>query len=151
MLLLWFKTSSKKNGKKNGKQQYLCRTCSKHFMAGNRLNNNDIISDYVEHKFTLKELSVKYGKSVSTMQRILRKMRHIHTISKYKEVVILLDTTYWGRNSGLMVIKDAQRGKILWHKHIRHGIVSLYRRRRMVSRTRLQNTWNSMRWTQRVI
>ena len=56
---------------------------------------------------------MKYWKSVSTMQRILRKMRHIHTISKDKEVVILLDTTYWGRNSGLMVIKDAQRGKIL--------------------------------------
>ena len=88
-------------------------------MAGNRLNNND-------NKFTLKELSVKYWKSVSTMQRILRKMRHIHTISKDKEVVILLDTTYWGRNSGLMVIKDAQRGKILWHKHIRHETVSLY-------------------------
>lgn len=60
------------------------------------------------------------------MQRILRKMRHIHTISKDKEVIILLDTTYWGRNSGLMVIKDAQRGKILWHKHIRHETVSLY-------------------------
>lgn len=73
-------------------------------MAGNRLNNNDIKSDYVEHKFTLKELLVKYGKSVSTMQRILRTMRHIHTISKDKEVVIPLDTTYWGRNSGLMVI-----------------------------------------------
>lgn len=25
-----------------------------------------------------------------------------------------------------MVIKDAQRGKILWHKHIRQETVSLY-------------------------
>ena len=30
------------------------------------MNTNDIIDDYVVHKFTLEELSVKYGKSVST-------------------------------------------------------------------------------------
>ena len=77
------------------------------------MNTNDIIDDYVVHKFTLEELSVKYGKSVSTMQRRLRQMRHIHTISKHKDVVILIDTTYWGYNHGLMVIKDAIRGKIL--------------------------------------
>ena len=37
-----------------------------------------------------------------------------------------MDTTYWNRNSGLMVIKDALRGKILWHKHVRHETISLY-------------------------
>ena len=30
-------------------------------MSGKRLDDNDIISDYVEHKFTLKELSVKHN------------------------------------------------------------------------------------------
>ena len=53
-------------------------------------------------------------------------MRHIHTISKDKDVVILMDTTYWGRSSGLMVIKDALRGKILWHKHVQHETIALY-------------------------
>lgn len=53
-------------------------------------------------------------------------MRHIHTISKHKDVIILMDTTYWGRNSGLMVIKDAIRGKILWHKHVKHETIALY-------------------------
>ncbi len=53
-------------------------------------------------------------------------MRHIRTISKDKYVVILMDTTYWGRTSGLMVIKDALRVKILWHKHVRHETIALY-------------------------
>ena len=53
-------------------------------------------------------------------------MRHVHTISKQKDVVILMDTTYWNRNSGLMVIKDALRGKILWHKHVHHETIALY-------------------------
>ena len=85
---------------------------------------NDIISDYVEHKLTLKELSVKYRKGVSTIQRRLRQMRHIHVISRYKDVVIQMDTTYWGRNYGLMVIKDALRGKILWYKYVRNETVA---------------------------
>ena len=42
-------------------------------------------------------------------------------MSRYKDMVIRMDTTYWGRNYGLMVIKDALRGKILWHKYVRHG------------------------------
>ena len=90
------------------------------------MNDSEIISDYVEHKFTLKELSAKYRKSVSTIQRSLRKMRHRRTISKDKEVVILLDTTYWGRNFGLMVIKDALRNKILWHKYVRYETIADY-------------------------
>lgn len=115
-----------KYGIQRGKQQYFCKKCKRKFSGGKRLDSNEIISDYVEHKFTIKELSVKYRKSVSTIQRSLRKMRHIHTVFKHKDVVILMDTTYWGRNSGLMVIKDAIRGKILWHKHVKHETITLY-------------------------
>lgn len=43
-------------------------------------------------------------------------MRYVHKIAKYKDVTIQMDTTYWGRDFGLMVIRDALRGKILWHK-----------------------------------
>ena len=96
------------------------------FFGGNRLIASDIISYYVEHKLTLRELSVKYRKSVSTIQRRLRQMRHVHVISRYKDVVIQMDTTYWGRNYGLMVIKDALRGKILWHKYVRNETVTGY-------------------------
>lgn len=87
---------------------------------------SDVISDYVEHKMTLGELSAKYSKSVSTIQRKLRQMHHVRIISKYKHVVIQMDTTYWGRNYGLMVIKDALRNKILWHKYVKHETIADY-------------------------
>ncbi len=45
-------------------------------------------------------------------------MRHVHMISKYKDVVINMDTTYWGRHFGLVIIKDAFRNKVLWHKFV---------------------------------
>ena len=110
----------------NGRQLYFCKSCGRKFVGGNRLKTNDIISDYVEHKLTLGELSVKYCKSVSTIQRKLRQMRHVHVISRYKDVTIQMDTTYWGRNFGLMVIRDAVRGKILWRKYVRHETIADY-------------------------
>lgn len=35
------------------------------------------------------------------------------------KIVGLMDTTYWGRNWGLLVIKDAVSGKVLWRKYIK--------------------------------
>ena len=54
-------------------------------------------------------------------------MRYIHKISKDKDVIVLIDTTYWGRNFGLMVIKDAYRNKILWYKFVYHETISDYK------------------------
>ena len=53
-------------------------------------------------------------------------MRHIHIVSKEKGVVINMDTTYWGRNFGLMAIKNTFRNKILWYKFVRHETISDY-------------------------
>ena len=72
-----------KYGLRNGRQLYKCKCCNRRFVGVNRLAVNDIISDYVEHKLTLKELSVRYRKSVSTIQHRLRQMRHIHVIFRY--------------------------------------------------------------------
>lgn len=38
-----------------------------------------------------------------------------------------MDTTYWGRNFGLMIIKDAFRNKILWYKFVRSETIADYR------------------------
>lgn len=54
-------------------------------------------------------------------------MSHIHIISSYKDVVILMDTTYWGRSFGLMIIKDAFRNKILWYKFVKNETVADYK------------------------
>lgn len=115
-----------KNGKREGRQLYKCNDCGRRFVGGKRLITNEIISDYVEHKMTLRELSDKYCKSVSTVQRKLRQMRRVQTVSRYKEVVVQMDTTYWGRDYGLMVIKDALRNKILWHKYVTHETIADY-------------------------
>lgn len=75
---------------------------------------------------TLRQLSEKYSLSVRTIWERLKGMRHVHVISKYRDVVINMDTTYWGRHFGLMIIKDTFRNKILWHRFVRDESVSGY-------------------------
>lgn len=75
---------------------------------------------------TLSELSVKYAKRVSTIQRKLHQMHNVRVICRHKHVVIQMDTTYWVRNYGLMVIKDSLRNKILWHKYVKHETIADY-------------------------
>ena len=75
-----------------------------------------MITDYIEGKQTIAQLAAKYGVREKTIRRDLKGMRYVHKIAKDKHVIIQIDTTYWGRGFGLMVIKDALRKKILWRK-----------------------------------
>lgn len=105
---------------------YKCKDCGKQFIGGKRRNKSQVITDYIEGKQTLRQLALRYDVSERTIRRDLTGMRFVHSISKYKDVTVQLDTTYWGRHFGLMVIKDALRNKILWHKYVRNETISQY-------------------------
>ena len=62
-------------------------------------------------------------------------MRYVQKISKFKQVIIQMDTTYWGRNFGLMVIKDALRKKILWRKYV-SALLKWHRSRNFSTKSR---------------
>lgn len=53
-------------------------------------------------------------------------MRYVYKIARYKTVTIQMDTTYWGRGFGLMVIRDALRGNVLWQKYVHHETIAQY-------------------------
>lgn len=104
----------------------MCLDCGRQFVGGYKPTEEDIITDYIDNKMTLRQLSEKYSLSVRTVWGKLGDMRHVHVISKYKNVVINIDTTYWGRHFGLLIIKDAFRNKVLWHKFVSDEKVSDY-------------------------
>ena len=105
---------------------YKCKECGRRFSGGVRRDKSQVITDYVEGKQTINQLAAKYGVSSKTISRDLKGMRYVQKISKDKEVTIQMDTTYWGRNFGLMVIKDALRKKILWRKYVTHETIADY-------------------------
>lgn len=98
---------------------FKCKSCDRQFVGGKRLNHRQIEIDYVDGKQTLSQLAAKYGVCTKTIWNSLESMRHKRVISKDKDVVVEMDATYWGRNFGLLIIKDALRNKILWYKFIR--------------------------------
>ena len=102
-----------RNGLRGRKQQYKCKDCGRRFDGSVRRDKARVITDHVEGKQTQERLAVKYGVNVKTIRRDLEGMRHVHKIAKYKDVTVQMDTTYWGRDFGLMVIRDALRGNVL--------------------------------------
>lgn len=105
---------------------YKCKDCGRQFRGGERRDKSQVITDYVEGKQTREQLAAKYGVSSKTIGRDLEGMRHVQKISKDRQVVIQMDTTYWGRGFGLMAIKDALRKKVLWRKYVTHETIADY-------------------------
>jgi len=35
-----------------------------------------------------------------------------------RDVIVMMDTTYWGRRFGVVIFKDAIEGDVLWYKFI---------------------------------
>ena len=93
-----------RNGLRGRKQLYKCKDCGRQFLGGHRRDKSQVITDYVEGKQTLQQLATKYKVSERTIRRDLESMRFVRKKAKYKEVTVQLDTTYWGRRFGLMVI-----------------------------------------------
>ena len=83
-----------------------------------KIDVHELYEEYVFGKQTLRQLSVKHGISVSSIQRTLKSAQSECMVSSKKKVVVLMDTTYWGWNFGVVVMKDWRTGKILWRKFI---------------------------------
>ena len=115
-----------RNGLRGRTQRYRCKDCGRRFDGDVRRDKSQVITDYVEGKQTLEQLAAKYGVNERTIRRDLESMRYVRKVAKHKDVAIQMDTTYWGRNFGLMVIRDALRGNVLWHKYVRHETVARY-------------------------
>jgi hypothetical protein len=62
---------------------------------------------YTKGKQTYSQLALTYGCSIKTIQRKLDKHQIAEEKKIIRPVIVLMDTTYWGRNFGVMLFKDA--------------------------------------------
>lgn len=77
-----------------------------------------MVSDYSSGRFTVSDLAGQFNVSVSTVKRRLERMGAGQIHLEAREVVVLMDTTYWGRNFGVVIIMDATNSRVLWFKFI---------------------------------
>lgn len=65
------------------------------------------------------DIAEELGRSARSIYRLLeaRYTESLPTLQPCK-AVLLMDATYWGRKFGVVIIKDANRGGVLWYKFI---------------------------------
>lgn len=95
-------------------------------MGGERLDSQGLWYEYTVGKQTYKQLSVQYGCSIKTIQRRLDKVKVETPTLEKGEVVVLMDTTYFGRVFGVMLFKDAYSGKNLYKQYVKNETNNLY-------------------------
>lgn len=110
----------------NGVQRYLCAACGRQFVGGNRVRDADLWYDYTVGKQTYFQLSERYGISIRTVQRRLDRVLPILPEPKPREVVVLMDTTYFGRGFGVMLFKDAYSRENLFKQYVKYETNKLY-------------------------
>jgi len=115
-----------KNGHKYHIQRYLCKSCGKRFIIRKVIDSEALWRDYVFGKQTVFQLSKRYGISERTVHRKLNTIRVPRIISSSKHIVVLVDTTYWGRNFGVVVFKDWRTKRVLWRKFVRYETLADY-------------------------
>jgi hypothetical protein len=59
-------------------------------------------------------LAVRYGVSIKAIQRRLDKVSMHKQFFKPKEAIVMMDTTYFGRNFGVMVFKSTEGYNLYW-------------------------------------
>lgn len=93
---------------------------------GVRLDPSIIWEEYTKGKQTYRQLAEKYNCSKKTIQRKIDLYNVDFPNIGPRKVIVLMDTTYWGRNFGVMLFKDAHTKQNLLKYYVKTETNGLY-------------------------
>ncbi len=96
-------------------------------MGGNRLDPKVIWQEYRVGKQTYEQLAKTYKCSKRTIQRKIDLFKVSTTKKEPRQVIVLMDTSYWGRNFGVMLFKDAITKQNLLKYYVKTETNTLYK------------------------
>lgn len=119
---------TKKKGKQDGVQRYQCNDCGKKFRSKrNQKRVADTLWDkYTNKKQTLEELAAEYGKSHVWIRKRLDEHTVLPATIKPCTTVIVVDTTFWGRQYGVLVFRSWTLKKNIWWGEVETEKVAHY-------------------------
>jgi hypothetical protein len=109
-----------------GKQRYKCMACGRQFLATDRIDTAILWSEYTVGKQTYSQLALKYNCSRKTIQRKIDLVSAGRDTHFECAVNVLMDTTYFGRKFGVMVLKDSISGQFLYKMYVKNETNKLY-------------------------
>ena len=92
------------------------------------MHPSDIWKDYTLGKQTYEQLAHKYNCCARTIQRKIDLFQVRIPNNKPRSVAVLMDTTYWGRNFGVMLFKDAHTKENLLKYYVKSETNALYKK-----------------------
>lgn len=81
--------------------------CHRQFEGGNRLNPEHLWHLYTDGKQTTEQLAQRFGCSRKTISRYLKKAQIASELASPQVANIVMDTTYFGKGHGVMVLLDS--------------------------------------------
>jgi hypothetical protein len=105
---------------------YKCHVCKKQFLGGERINITDLWIEYSTGKQTYEQLAKKYNCSKRTIQRKIDLYKVSIPKKEPRKIVVLMDTTYWGRSFGVMLFKDVYTKENLLKYYVKTETNTLY-------------------------
>lgn len=101
--------------------------CGRQFVGGARLDSGQLWREYTKGKQTYEQLAARHGCSRRTIQR---RLDQVEVTSGERgspgKIVAVMDTTYFGREFGVLVIRKAHTGEILHREFVKYETNSLY-------------------------
>ena len=98
--------------------RYLCKLCGKSFSNKRREKRkaDKLFKNYLFNKQTKLQLQEKIGASINTITRILDSSKTKEKIHDHRDIVAVIDATYFGRQNGVLVARDPNKKENL-HCH----------------------------------
>lgn len=111
-----------RHGHKDGHQRWLCKSCGRKFVDSKKPSVADVLALYRTGRYSAKDIAERLNIGERTVYRYLSKSVISENFSdeNSREVVVLMDASYWGRNFGVVIFKDNIIGTVLWYKFIDH-------------------------------
>lgn len=112
-----------KRGKYAGLQRWFCKDCGTcHTVSHKRQNGAQINELYRTGRHSAADIASRLGVSERTVFRKIDVEADDFylggTTALGPDVVVMMDTTYWGRAFGVVILKDNISGRVLWAKFI---------------------------------
>ena len=108
----------KRNGRRRNLQRYKCSECLHQFQSERRPAkfNEKLWKQYVWKKQNLSDLANENQHGPKWVRRRLDKIKATEQAVVPRKVVIIADTTFWGREYGVMVFRVPEETNIWWQE-----------------------------------
>ena len=111
-----------------GNSNTIAAPVSANYIGGQRLNPNTLWQRYSEGKQSAAQLAAQYGCSLKTIRRHLAKAAtQAECTLPQAPVNLIMDTTYFGRKWGVMVLYDAISKRALSVLEVKNETIERYR------------------------